>query len=403
MTIKRKFITQPRRADFKIPDLITAEMQLKKRNLFSEDKKISNEEIPIIEKSEPELFKTAISETSPQKSRFIDFTVVFEIVKLKLLVFANFMEQLFSKISGNMKNLKTKITTKKLLPLLLIFFPFSLPFMKDVKFPELSRPNLDISLPSFSALSSTYFPNIPSMYNIVPSPPVIFNANNKDDKDDFIHDLKSELRQLRSEIDELRRNPFRSEAVTEKLQEMIYTTLEDKTGMADYALESAGAEVIDKWTTPGIPTGNALMKIWNLPIFYHTMSPRLALQPNVHPGNCFAFAGQSGSLTVKLARPIYPTNFTIEHIPKALSFGDVSSAPQNVTLETVNPITGKGSLIGSSVFNIDGIPVQTFRTSISESLLKPTQFIRLRINSNWGNPNFTCLYRLRVHGSQNDF
>ena len=86
--------------------------------------------------------------------------------------------------------------------------------------------------------------------------------------------------------------------------------------MADYALESAGAEVIDKWTTAGIPTGNALMKIWNLPIFYHTMSPRLALQPNVHPGNCFAFSGNSGFLTVKLARPIYPTNFTIEHIPK---------------------------------------------------------------------------------------
>ena len=57
MTIKRKFITQPRRADFKIPDLITVEMQLKKRNLFSEDQKIGDEAIPIIKKSEPELFK----------------------------------------------------------------------------------------------------------------------------------------------------------------------------------------------------------------------------------------------------------------------------------------------------------------------------------------------------------
>ena len=66
------------------------------------------------------------------------------------------------------------------------------------------------------------------MYNIIPSPPVIFNANNKDDNDDFIHDLKSELRQLRREIEELRRNPFRSETVTEKLQKMIYTILEDK-------------------------------------------------------------------------------------------------------------------------------------------------------------------------------
>ena len=43
MTIKQKFITQPRRADYRIPDLITAEMQLKKRNLISEDQRRPDE------------------------------------------------------------------------------------------------------------------------------------------------------------------------------------------------------------------------------------------------------------------------------------------------------------------------------------------------------------------------
>jgi SUN domain-containing protein 1/2 len=26
------------------------------------------------------------------------------------------------------------------------------------------------------------------------------------------------------------------------------------------------------------------------------------------------------------------------------------------------------------------------------------EFIEVRVTSNWGNPNYTCLYRFRVHG-----
>ena len=48
--------------------------------------------------------------------------------------------------------------------------------------------------------------------------------------------------------------------------------------MADYALESAGAEILEHLTTSGLSTGNAMVKLWNIPIFYHTMSPRLAIQ-----------------------------------------------------------------------------------------------------------------------------
>ena len=76
------------------------------------------------------------------------------------------------------------------------------------------------------------------------------------------------------------------------------SVLADKTGMADYALESAGGEIIESLTSSGISSGNAMVKLWNIPLFYHTMSARLAIQPNVHPGNCFAFVGNTGQLAL---------------------------------------------------------------------------------------------------------
>ncbi|CAG5077023.1 Oidioi.mRNA.OKI2018_I69.PAR.g8613.t1.cds [Oikopleura dioica] len=298
---------------------------------------------------------------------------------------------------------RRNFTPKNILVLaFLAMLPLSIPHLRNLKMKigRIASSPPALSIPDFPDFPKISFPELPAVnFHSKTSRHEVKKCGESED----IINLRKELIELREELDDLRKNPLNAEKVKEELQEIVYSTLEDKTGMADYALESAGAEVLEKWTTPGIPTGNALMKIWNMPIFYQTMSPRLALQPNVHPGNCFAFAGDTGFLTVKLARPIYPTNFTIEHIPKALSFGDISSAPRNLTLEVFNPISGKGSIVGTSTFNIDGFPVQTFRTSITDALSKPTQFIRLRINSNWGNPNFTCLYRLRVHGSQHDF
>ena len=59
-----------------------------------------------------------------------------------------------------------------------------------------------------------------------------------------------------------------------------------------------------------------MIKIWNVPIFYHTVSARTALQPDVNPGNCFAFGGEYGTIGIKLSRQVVVRNVTLEHIPK---------------------------------------------------------------------------------------
>lgn len=67
----------------------------------------------------------------------------------------------------------------------------------------------------------------------------------------------------------------------------------------------------------------------------------LSLQPDVHPGNCWAFKGSYGYLVIGLSMKIVPTAFSLDHTPKSLSpTGNISSAPRdfNVYVSTHNII-----------------------------------------------------------------
>ena len=56
----------------------------------------------------------------------------------------------------------------------------------------------------------------------------------------------------------------------------------------------------------------------------------LPSQPDIYPGNCWAFRGSQGYLVVRLSMQIRPTTFTLEHIPKTLSpTGNITSAPKD--------------------------------------------------------------------------
>lgn len=57
------------------------------------------------------------------------------------------------------------------------------------------------------------------------------------------------------------------------------------------------------------------------------------LQPDVHPGNCWAFQGPQGFAVVRLSARIRPTAVTLEHVPKALSPNStISSAPKDFAI-----------------------------------------------------------------------
>ncbi|KAG0089232.1 hypothetical protein BGZ93_009976 [Podila epicladia] len=189
-------------------------------------------------------------------------------------------------------------------------------------------------------------------------------------------------------------------------------------------------------------------------------SPETALIPDVHAGECWAIGGSQGQVTIRLARPIMVTAVTIEHADPRVVL-DVGSAPREVEVWSLNQLYPDDNLsflqgvlssrpwtsskddesvledLGddqesdeeSSGTTIEGrwwregapypgarlLTIAEYRTkaasaatdwrwarqqtfSIPASKQSLSTAVLLRINSNWGHPEFTCLYRVQVHG-----
>ncbi|XP_029333253.1 SUN domain-containing protein 1 isoform X3 [Mus caroli] len=173
---------------------------------------------------------------------------------------------------------------------------------------------------------------------------------------------------------------------------------QDKTGMVDFALESGGGSILSTRCSETYETKTALLSLFGVPLWYFSQSPRVVIQPDIYPGNCWAFKGSQGYLVVRLSMKIYPTTFTMEHIPKTLSpTGNISSAPRDFAvfgLET--EYQEEGQPLGRFTYDQEGDSLQMFHTL--ERPDQAFQIVELRVLSNWGHPEYTCLYRFRVHG-----
>ncbi|XP_056904504.1 SUN domain-containing protein 1-like isoform X5 [Takifugu flavidus] len=177
---------------------------------------------------------------------------------------------------------------------------------------------------------------------------------------------------------------------------------EDRTGMSDFALESGGGSVLVARCSETYRTKVALLSLFGFPLWYFSQSPRAVIQPDVNPGNCWAFRGSSGYLVIRLSMPIFPTAVTLEHTPKALTpSGKMDSAPRDFSVYGLDDENQeRGQLLGAYTYDQDGDAVQTF--TITEVCDRPFQMVEIQVTSNWGHPEYTCLYRVRVHGTPAD-
>ncbi|XP_028424545.1 SUN domain-containing protein 1 isoform X2 [Perca flavescens] len=197
------------------------------------------------------------------------------------------------------------------------------------------------------------------------------------------------------------------DAVTrEEVQVMVKNALrlfsQDRTGMADYALESGGGSVLSTRCSETFETKAALLSLFGLPLWYFSQSPRAVIQPDVHPGNCWAFRGSTGFLVIRLSMKILPTAFSLEHIPKILApSGALHSAPRDFNVYGLDDESQeKGKLLGSFTYEEDGEALQTY--AVTEENDRAFQIIEVQVLSNWGHQEYTCMYRFRVHGTPRD-
>jgi len=192
--------------------------------------------------------------------------------------------------------------------------------------------------------------------------------------------------------------------------------------------------------------------------YFLNPSADLVIDPHILPGYGWAMKGSSGYITIGLAKPIYPKSFTIDHIPFNLNLEDsLASAPRYIEVIGIYDLQkykmnqrqsnnnnnnnnsknenknnkknkikilnnngkrkgkGKGKekeeeeevketnneIILIPVFEFDPLHTTSLSVPVSKDIYihikKPISFIQIKILSNWGNSDYTYIYRLRIH------
>ncbi|XP_032512037.2 SUN domain-containing protein 3-like [Danaus plexippus] len=172
--------------------------------------------------------------------------------------------------------------------------------------------------------------------------------------------------------------------------------------IVDFALETAGARVIDTGDTlehfiHESPVGWVLHSISAL-VCRDCLGANAIIKPGTLPGECWAFKGSKGEATIRLLGTVRITGLSLEHIPAHISpTKEISSAPRLFQLEGLefrgDPYPYD---FGTFEYEKDGKPIQYFEVLHQPS--KGYNLVRLKIFSNWGHPVYTCVYRVRIHG-----
>ncbi|XP_024270962.1 SUN domain-containing protein 2-like [Oncorhynchus tshawytscha] len=168
--------------------------------------------------------------------------------------------------------------------------------------------------------------------------------------------------------------------------------------MPDFALESQGASVVSTRCSETYRTRSACVSFLGVPLWYPSENPRTVIQGQaVQAGKCWAFYGAQGTLVIALSHPAHITHVTLEHLPVSNApTGRIDSAPKAFSVYGMSTETEDGTCLGTFTYDQHGGAIQTFQ------LPNPTRaiyyFVELRVLSNWGHLEYTCVYRFRVHG-----
>lgn len=182
--------------------------------------------------------------------------------------------------------------------------------------------------------------------------------------------------------------------------------------------------------------------------------PEMVLHPMILPGACWPMQGRYGHLVLELAYPVQIDAISIEHAPASLFAQEetrtTSAAPKEIKVYGYPACSSNGDrsdqachgyksknriLLTTIEYDVSAGGIQTFSTDTSKNKQKndtpmldedaaassscsaettgscsaaaflnqseePVAFgaVDLEIMDNWGHPDYTCIYRVRVHG-----
>ncbi|XP_062507474.1 klaroid protein-like isoform X2 [Corticium candelabrum] len=192
------------------------------------------------------------------------------------------------------------------------------------------------------------------------------------------------------------------EFVLREVQKNVTAALDkysaDQTGKADFALESGGGSIIDSRTSPTYNSGSTFVTVYGLQLWSVVNPPRTVIQPGALPGQCWAFTGNNGSIVIRLSNTVLITGFTYEHVPANLTNGDLSSTPKDILVYGLDDERDEnGTRLSSYKYLTEASSLQYFPVEEAE-VVHSFRYVLLNVLTNYGNDDYTCLYRFRVHG-----
>nr|XP_033189618.1 SUN domain-containing protein 1-like isoform X1 [Bombus vancouverensis nearcticus] len=189
------------------------------------------------------------------------------------------------------------------------------------------------------------------------------------------------------------------ETVRELVKSELQTYDADKTGRTDYALGTSGGAILSTRKTETYSAGAPVLKLFGIPICQQQNTPHAIIQTSVLPGECWAFKGNSGSVVIQLLGFVHVSGVSLEHIPQSISpTGETSTAPKQFSILGLTSVDDTNSFFfGEFTYDNTGPPVQYFE--VQNKPKKAYEIIELKVHSNSGNNEYTCIYRIRVHGT----
>lgn len=188
------------------------------------------------------------------------------------------------------------------------------------------------------------------------------------------------------------------EAVKEEVARSVARPAE-RSAAKNLALIAAGARVIASHTTAPISFSRFYLPLWTRSFLSPRENrPELALsalgEDQLTPGQCFGFQGQAGRLAFKLAWASAIKSVVVAHTRAAR---DVTSAPRELTVIGFPPSTSldsEGVQLCKVEYNADGPVAQEWAcTGGADGIFES---VVIDIASNSGNPDFTCLYSIKL-------